>query len=807
MVNLKGLGQSVKQKYPQYENFKPTVPQEGLLSKLGKGYNWLANTAVGKTVGDILQGLEYPIGGYLSSTYKKSQELAPKVQAGEVGKPQAILQALGAGFGGIIPGIQNRTTIFDYLEKVKELTPAQKMAVGLPTALAIPSIPIGKVAKATGLTKLLGRAGGATLEIPVPLGRYGTKLGEALIPRYGQPETYKTLAKGTQQAIAGGQEQAVKLARPLAKLPTETQELAAKVLKGEATPLDKNLETLTEPIRQELIKWGQEAVKEGLLDEATFQKNFGKYLPRMYRKYEEGKKFLGFEFKPLRIDISRFKKRMDIPEDVREAMGEVTQAGYPTAKGISQLAQAVTRSKFFRKISESSEWASDIAKEGFEKLPETNRLGQLSGKHVLAPIAHDIQEMIRAKDPIEKVLNKATSWWKFGKVVMNPATQVRNVLSNVVLAHTVGGLSPRRVDIYIDALGDLTKRTGDYSEAKELGLLGTTFYGNEIKQMLNGVESGKGIINFLTERAKGLGNLYQAEEEWFKLALFKYQKQLGKNPIEAAKIAQDALFDYSEVPNSVKALRESVVGFPFLTFSYKALPALGKAFMESPTRFAQYRRLGEAIESFSPKEETTTERKVLPDYMKQLSKQYLKLPIKDKYGRSQYFDLSYIYPWYSFGGIQPFRHPLVGAVSDIAKNKDGLGQEIYSEDTDTEAEKQAKIAKYVWNQISPPLFGYSFGKLEKAISGELDYRGRTKQEMLPTIFDVFLGLRTKAINVKEEQFWRQKEGQKKLEAIKSDARKILRRPSLSQEEREKAISNYKIKSQDILRQLIDMRSL
>jgi hypothetical protein len=36
--------------------------------------------------------------------------------------------------------------------------------------------------------------------------------------------------------------------------------------------------------------------------------------------------------KPMRIDVARFKKRKDIPDDVREAMGEILEAGYPTAK-------------------------------------------------------------------------------------------------------------------------------------------------------------------------------------------------------------------------------------------------------------------------------------------------------------------------------------------------------------------------------------------------------------------------------------------------------------------------------------------
>ena len=58
----------------------------------------------------------------------------------------------------------------------------------------------------------------------------------------------------------------------------------------------------------------------------------------------------GAEKKPLRIDLSRFKKRKDISEDVREAMGEILEAGYPTAKALVQLKSAVENAKFFKQI-------------------------------------------------------------------------------------------------------------------------------------------------------------------------------------------------------------------------------------------------------------------------------------------------------------------------------------------------------------------------------------------------------------------------------------------------------------------------
>jgi hypothetical protein len=776
---------------------------ENLLSKIGsKVGSFFNKNPLGKGIMDILQGLEYPIGGYLSGTYKKSQELAPQVQSGQMGKPEGILRALGAGVKGILPGIQNRTTISDYLDTVKEISPIQKLAIGLPASLAVPSVPIGKIAKATGITGKLGELASKVGKIPVPFGKYGTKLGELLVPRYGQPQDYVKLAKGTEAAISSGAEKGLEISKPISKLPSESQNLIGKMLKGE-TSITPEMEALVKPAQEEFVKWGQEAVKEGLLKSEDFEASMGKYMPRLYKTFEEGKKGIKTigDYKPIRMDLSRFKDIKDIPEDVRKAMGEITEAGYPTAKGIAQMAQAVTRSKFFRKIAENTEWSSDLAKEGFEQLPKTERLGNLSGKYVLAPIAHDVQDWIAQKGTIEQIANKVTGWWKFGKVVLNPATHVRNMLSNVVQAYTNAGLSPARVDIYTNALTDLAKKSGDFQEAKNLGLMGSTYYGNEIRQMLEGVKKGNGIVNFLKGRAEGLGNLYQAEEQWFKLAVFKHQKELGKTAEEAAKMAQDSLFDYSEVPKTVKALRESVAGFPFLTFAYKAMPKAVESFTKNPTRFANLHRISQAIEGLSNKEETKAEVKNFPDWMKDKAKEYLKIPIKDKYGRSQYLDLSYIYPWFSYAGITPGSHPFISITNSIKNNKDFFGNEIYKA-TDTEEEKNIKIAQYTFKQITPSLLGgYGSDKIMKAVEQTPDYRGRTP-EIPQTILDTIFGIKLQPIDLGEQKMWRQKDSQKKTDELKMNLQNLLRQPGLSSQEKNNAMKIFQKKNQDILNNLV-----
>lgn len=683
---------------------------------------------------------------------------------------------------GAVRGLQERMTIPQALEK-RGLSPTAALAVGLPISFAIPAIPIGKIAKGLKVAPKIVKALGAVGELPIPASRYGHKLGQLVSYRYGQPKKYARLAEEAITGIRLGGERALELGRPVSKLDPAEQKRVAQVLKGGITTRRKYAK-LAEPVREEFIQLGEEAVKEGLLSDKTFKKYVGKYLPRMYRKWEEGQPALGrFLKRPTRIDIQRFMRRQNIPEDVRQAMGEIMEAGYPTTKGIAQLTQATTRAKFFRKVSENVEWASSVAKEGWQKLPKTKRLGKLSGKYVAPVIFDDIQEWTRTPSDLVKLMNKTTAWWKYGKVVVNPATVSRNLMSNAILAHTVGGLNPARVDVYLDALSDMAKQGGHYKEAKAAGLLGRTFYAAEIKEWLEATTKGRSWLKHLRKP----GKFYQASEDFFKLAVFKHQRNIGKTIQEAAQIAESALFDYSKVPPSIKALRSSIIGVPFITFPYKALPALGKAFVETPTRFAQYQRVFKAVEGLSTKEEREAEAKVKPDWMTRFGRQFLKLPTQDKHGRSQYLDISYIMPWFSMQGIRPWSHPFISVFNDLAKNKDYFGREIYSA-ADDEVEKYWKITQYMWRQFSPSIpflpGTYAAKKLGAAIQGKPDYLGRTRG-MMPTLFDIFLGLKTYPFDVKEEKRWRMYETKKKAGEIKTQMKRLLRKPGVSPVEKQK----------------------
>ena len=80
----------------------------------------------------------------------------------------------------------------------------------------------------------------------------------------------------------------------------------------------------------------------------------------------------------------------------------------------------------------------------------------------------------------------------------------------------------------------------------------------------------------------------------------------GMTEGQAVAAAQEALFDYSLVPNLVRSLRTRPIGAPFITFYYKAFPAVAKGAIKHPGKMAKYLiipyLLGDAL-VFKPCEE------------------------------------------------------------------------------------------------------------------------------------------------------------------------------------------------------------
>lgn len=566
-----------------------------------------------------------------------------------------------------------------------------------------------------------GELAGHTI-LKVPAAERATEhLGKLFVYRYGQDPVYKQLAERTIKNIGTGIRNMLDIARPITKLDSTAQRVIADARKsGTFDALPKEVLDVARPAFDELDRLGKAAVSVGLLGKEVYEANVGKYIARLYRTKEAPEGIMGkikglFDSKPKRIDLSRFKARTDIPEDVRAAMGEVLEAGYPTAKSLVELTRAVENARFFGEV--ASRWGSDVVEEGMKQLPQVRSLGALAGKAVPIPIYDDIQEIIRAKSPLEQALGSVVRGFKYGKVILNPATHARNVMSNFILNH-FEGLSPARVDIYAKAARSIWKKDELYKEAQQAGLGLDTFAAGELRQILLGDE--KGVKAGLKTTVNKIADLYQKEEEFAKMAMYIFKREKGLSPEEAYKAAEVATFNYAQVTPFIRRVRESIFGFPFITFTYKATPQVVKTLATKPTKISNLGKIKQGVEEMSPQGELASERETEPSWVR--NGYYLKLPAKDSLGRSAYFDLTYILPFGDLVGGNYFQRdtsretglkegitssvasnsPLFNLVKELTSNQDFYGNMVYKE-SDPAEKQAADIFRHLVKTYAPPL--------------------------------------------------------------------------------------------------------
>ncbi len=675
-------------------------------------------------------------------------------------------------------------------------------------------------------------------------------LKRAMLVRYGQPEAFKLadLMRIIETTKAGFK--ATELgARLTKKLSQVEQKSLGRFIRGELTEADLR-RVRTDPrfedaveaakeARQAFDELGGQAVTQGLLSDKTFFENYGRYMPRLYRKYEVDHGSLLSKYglkKPTRLDLARFKMRKDIPEEIRVLMGEILEPGYPVAKGITQITADIEKMKLFKTVAKNPDWVSDQPIEGFSKLPlpDAAKLGPLRGKYVQKYIYEELERIVRIPSDAERIGRSLVGEWKASKVLLNPATHGRNLMSNTILAW-LGGLSPTRVDIYHKALMQLRRGGKDFTDARNAGLFRSTFTEAELNEftdtwtqstgslfdrfgsmadLLDGLKVEKAERLALLKRGKPLtaiaprlkakaARLYELEEQWFKLAKFIHNRERGMNVKEATLDAEHWLFNYQEVPRFIDWARRSPLSPTswFITFTYKALPVIAESAIKYPWRLGSIMLMLEGIQKVSEKvlgvdeEEKRRIDFAMPERMKAKPawlRRFLMLFVKDKYDQYIYWDLTYTLPWGDLGevgGEGTWAHPLLFAptwrlAAELILNKSAYtGRELWS-DTDLPSEKVRRWLLHFYRAIAPSLApgGWSETKLRRALKGELDYWGR-ETSLTSAIASSLLGFKTVSLNVNKEIFFKIKDFQAKVEELKKRAYSISNNKGMSEEKK------------------------
>jgi len=154
--------------------------------------------------------------------------------------------------------------------------------------------------------------------------------------------------------------------------------------------------------------------------------------------------------------------------------------------------------------------------------------------------------------------------------------------------------------------------------------------------------------------------------------------------------------------------------------TFKATPLAAETALKAPWRISAIGKIKNAIENMSDLQRTKRERASEPQWIK--DGLYVKLPMKDKHGRSAYFDLTYVIPFGDLISGQFFarqidretgreesliesmvqKAPILNLITEIGKNQDFYGNKIWR--TGDSTEKQiADLTRHITKMWMPPL--------------------------------------------------------------------------------------------------------
>lgn len=435
-----------------------------------------------------------------------------------------------------------------------------------------------------------------------------------------------------------------------------------------------------------------------------------------------------------------------------------------------QLLDSVAGGVGVRVGAKGSRWASEHPNADLGhtfQVPDVEGYGEMAGMWTTPATGMLITKMeglTHISDPNTALLLKTgelvrrgVGHFKAMKVLMDPTAQVRNFLGNAVLMD-MSGTSPLRLDLLNKAARELVQ----YGKQQDLGrymqlandaglaLFQNTFTKAELAEFARHVasdaSSAKGWKSVFTQAHAALQNFgadvvdkmakaFEFNERLFKLTTFidrvdrlesswiKAGKLLTPEvrqnfARQAASIAEQALFNYADVPYMVDFARKYGI-VPFITFPFKAVPFVAQTLYQHPHRVLRYDRAADEVNNWlaGTSDEAAKEIAALPEHVRDAM--VVRLPFKDGQGRPQYIDLSYFMPWAVIQDFAKMAKPSedVGAgmgfregmltppaqvlIDAIRYNKDSLGRPIMDPNRGWEQNAGA-LGSFLWKFIAPP---------------------------------------------------------------------------------------------------------
>jgi len=593
---------------------------------------------------------------------------------------------------------------------------------------------------------------------------------------------------------------------------------------------------------RELHVFGQELMRRGLTKDISTDK-LGAFLADGWTKVGN-----------VRSKTGTVRVHRDYTEEELKQMGEITNYGYALLETGRLMTNDVAYFKFLDHISRNDAWASKDEVAGWIQVPKSSNIhgtkvsnwGNLSGMWVRPEIYKDINrskhiEHFFRGNPVGQAYSNTMSWWKRTKTSMNPVTHVNNTMSNVMLYDIVGGdyklVAQAGREMFINARTKGDKKSDDLKLAEELGVFNADQASNELNRHIHDVydqyyrnpilddgDDATGIVQKLWKHTRSVGNktknylkkthldaLYQAEDNVFRLGLFKTRIAKGDTPEQAAAFARKYMLDYEISAPAIRIMRQTT--HPFIAYMYRAVPVVAESMVDKPWKMAKWGGILYAVNKYgeldADKSQVEYERNILESQEKgarALGVSGLNLLIRNAGPEGDYLDTQHWIP--AIGDVfeqgrghwdiqfvpqvlEPSGGPLGSVITSFAGNDPFTGQKLPGYDTGDAKLMTQAIGENLMKGFLPPwLGGYSWDKLMRGLD-PTDHI--TKQDYTPTqaMFN-FLGFKVHTFDERKELRGIKFKYDKAINSYKGLINEEKRKIQSTSFEKAKAISKKKI---------------
>lgn len=453
------------------------------------------------------------------------------------------------------------------------------------------------------------------------------------------------------------------------------------------------------------------------------------------------------------------------------------------------------------------------------------KYGKLAGKYIPGPIWNDLRQVINGPfKPFGEVYDRVLTAWKTAKTALSPAVHMNNIMSNFVMAdwHDVGAAhvakalriilaaSQRDGKGVLGRVGNQAARMGipDREAAREIlnryqdsgGDIGSwvnmEIARDQIEPLLKALEAelmtngntaqaqvgvfaalqhalalrfpsawealkGSKVGRAVAQEGKNLIELYQHEDDVFRLAAWLKAKEEGASDLEAGKAARKSFLDYHINAPWIQAMRQSA--WPFIAFTYRAVPMLAEIAGKKPHKLFKLMAIAGLVNALGvllAGGGDDDERKLLPEEKAGkiwgLVPKLIRMPWNDAHGSPVYLDIR---RWIPIGDVFDVGQgqaaipmfpalmpggPLV-ILGEVVFNKSAFTGKPITQETDTGAQKAAKVADHLYKAFMPNLLGvpntYATEAVVGSMTGRTDAFGREQSvpQAVASAFGIKLG--------------------------------------------------------------------